>query len=167
MVNSTVVFLRFDVTTQAVSPVIKTCGNHNANIVGCTWLEAAVLCVLLCACTAVCVFIGSITIYGYTRDLLNVCEQASAVGGYYGDVKSPWCVYMKMDTFIPHYLLLAQNNGCMLSYKVDNEMGRGVVFIYYSRSSWVRESKRRLAFISTVVIAKPIVVLGVQAVLVD
>ena len=74
MVNSTVVFLRFDITTLALSPVIKTCCNHNANIVGCTWLEAAVLCVLLCACTAVCVFIGSITIYGYTRDFLNVCE---------------------------------------------------------------------------------------------
>ena len=29
-----------------------------------------------------------------------------------------------------HYLLLTQNNGCMLSYKVDNEMGRGVVCIY-------------------------------------
>ena len=29
-----------------------------------------------------------------------------------------------------HYLLLARNNGCMLSYKVDNEIGRGAVYIY-------------------------------------
>ena len=90
-----------DITTQAVSPVIKTCGNHDANIVGCTWLEAAVLCVLLCACTAVCVFIGSITIYGHTRTCLMFVNTQSAVGGYYSDVKSPWCVYMKMDTYVP------------------------------------------------------------------
>ena len=25
----------------------------------------------------------------------------SAVGGYYSDVKSPWCVYIKMDTYVP------------------------------------------------------------------
>ena len=41
MVNSTVVFLRFDITTQAVSPAIKTCGNYNANIVLCV-LKACV-----------------------------------------------------------------------------------------------------------------------------
>ena len=25
----------------------------------------------------------------------------SAVGGYYSDVKSPWCVYMKMHAYVP------------------------------------------------------------------